>query len=289
LTSLLAGRGVYAEAADGRPVFILPWESNVLIGTTDLPFEGDPSEAVAEEAEIDYLLAAVNDVLPQARLARNEIDFHYSGVRPLPFADAATPAAITRRHALHWHAEAPLPLCSVIGGKLTTCRSLAEEAAAEVLARLGRSPTADSRDRTLPGGHEYPPDEPALATARTRLARENGLSEGQVRAVWPLVGNRLEELFRDIGPISAENLPGTELPVAFAQWAIEHEWVTTLADLVERRLMLLFHAGLSRSCCRKLADLLVAAGKLPAHLAESEVEALIEGLRLRYGKRVVDA
>jgi glycerol-3-phosphate dehydrogenase len=286
LRSLLGDRGIYVEAADGRPVFILPWAGNVLIGTTDVPFERGPEQAVAGDDEIDYLLDAVNQVLPQAALGQHDIDSHYSGVRPLPYADAATPAAITRRHALHWHTDAPLPLCSVIGGKLTTCRSLAEEAAGELLTRLGLRRSADSRERTIPGGHEYPSDAAALEAAWRRLSQRSGWTIEQVRAVWPLIGTRTEEVVDACAGQSATSLPGTDLPAAFARWIIEHEWVTTLDDLVERRLMLIFDPRLSVGCLVELAGLLAAAGRLAPSDLDAHVKATIRRLGERYGKKV---
>jgi glycerol-3-phosphate dehydrogenase len=150
LGELLAGQAVYAEARDGRPVFLLPFRGGTLIGTTDIPFTGDPADAVATEEELAYLLSVVNDLFPDAHLARGDIVMHQCGVRPLPYVDAATPAAITRRHLLVWNDAAPVPVLSLVGGKLTTCRSLAEEAAASVLARIGRQATKNSRERPVP-------------------------------------------------------------------------------------------------------------------------------------------
>jgi glycerol-3-phosphate dehydrogenase len=150
LAELLQGQAVYSEARDGRPVFLLPFLGGTLVGTTDIPFEGDPAQAVATDEEIDYLLQVVADVFPDAGVSRGDIAMHQCGVRPLPYADAKTPAAITRRHLLVWNDESPLPLVSLVGGKLTTCRSLAEETAAAVLARLGKKPHTTSRDRPIP-------------------------------------------------------------------------------------------------------------------------------------------
>src|SRR5262245_9818612 len=150
LTELLCGQGVYTEARDGRPVFLLPFGAGTLVGTTDIPFEGDPAIAVATEPELDYLLAVVSDVFPDAGLTREDIAMHQCGVRPLPYADAQTPAAITRRHQLVWNDESQVPLVSLVGGKLTTCPSRAEETAAAVLGRLGRTVVANSRERTIP-------------------------------------------------------------------------------------------------------------------------------------------
>jgi glycerol-3-phosphate dehydrogenase len=131
-------------------VFLLPFGAGTLIGTTDIPFTGDPADVVATEAELTYLLSVVNDTFPTAGLTRADIAMHQCGVRPLPYVDAKTPAAITRRHQLVWNDESPALLVSLVGGKLTTCRSLAEETAAAVLARLNKSVTANSRERAIP-------------------------------------------------------------------------------------------------------------------------------------------
>ena len=92
----------------------------------------------------------MNDTFPTAGLARTDIAMHQCGVRPLPYVDAKTPAAITRRHQLVWNEQSPVPLVSLVGGKLTTCRSLAEETAAAILPRLNKKVTANSRERPIP-------------------------------------------------------------------------------------------------------------------------------------------
>lgn len=149
LAACLRGQAIYTEAKDGRPVFLLPFGEGTLVGTTDLPFTGDPATARATEEELAYLIDVVNSLFPVAQLQRSELAMHQCGVRPLPFVDASTPAAITRRHQLVWSEGAAVPLVSLVGGKLTTCRSLAEETAAAVLGRLGKRVTIDSRDRPI--------------------------------------------------------------------------------------------------------------------------------------------
>ncbi len=149
LRNRLDGNGVYLEADDGRPIFLLPLGDATLIGTTDLVFGGDPQDAVATEDEIEYLVAAVNQVFPDLQFARDEVTLHYCGVRPLPFADNTTPGAITRRHLLEEHADASVPFYSIVGGKLTTSRSLAEETASTVLTRVGREIKSTSCDRPI--------------------------------------------------------------------------------------------------------------------------------------------
>jgi glycerol-3-phosphate dehydrogenase len=254
LKELLAGRAVYMEAPDGRPVFILPFINGMLVGTTDEPFEGDPADAVATTPELDYLIAVVNEVFPDVRLSRDDIDMHYAGVRPLPHTDAATPGAISRRHWMEAHSNCEVPMYSIIGGKLTTSRSLAEEAAGEILRRLGLPRIADSRERPI-----AEPEPVASAVRGDRDAQSGG----------------------------EPKLIGTPIPLATVRDVIRSEWATTLDDLVERRLMLLYHPNLERRCLDQLADLLVEAGLLLADQKSAAVDAVVDRLLTHFGKRVM--
>jgi glycerol-3-phosphate dehydrogenase len=139
---------IYLEArSDGRPVFIIPWNKLYLIGTTDVRFEGDPDEVRCEDWEIDYLLSETNLALPGAKLTRDSILQTYSGVRPLPYQSS------TRRHFIREHPQLP-NLLSIVGGKLTTYRSLSEECVDLIFRKLGR-------------------DSPPCRTAKENLAADN--------------------------------------------------------------------------------------------------------------------
>jgi len=293
LREMLSERGVYAEASDGRPVFILPWCGGALIGTTDIAYEGDPGAATASEEELDYLLASVNDVFPDARLSRDDVALHYAGVRPLPYVDQSTPAAITRRHWLEAHQDAPLPLFSVIGGKLTTCRSLAEQAVASILSRLGRRPQTNSRARPVSGAIAEHSRGLDPASDMRSFADRRQLELDQVRAVWALCGARSEAMLSAMpgdrpGGEEAVCVAGSRLPRQFVRSVIRREWVVGLADLVERRLMLLYHQRLSLGCLRELAELMAQEGVLPADRVPSEVQACRERLGLHFGRDVED-
>ena len=284
LRQAIGDRGLYIEAEDGRPVFVLPLGEGVLVGTTDEPFTGDPRDAVATDDELDYLVGVVQSAFPQVGITRSTIDWHYSGVRPLPYVGAATPAGITRRHRLEEHADCPLPFFSIIGGKLTTQRALAEETTAAVLGRLGQQPQATSRARLVPGAEGYPTDEATCRDNLDRLASEIGLSREQFDAVWPLYGTRIRDVMAGADSAREQNVPDTNLPAALVHWAIEHEWAQTLDDLVERRLMLLYAPQLSTASLRFLAESLVVAGKLAAGDVDSAVAATTERLHTRFGK-----
>jgi len=131
---------MYLEArSDGRPIFIIPWNKLYLIGTTDVRFEGNPDEVRCEPWEVDYLLAETNLALPNAKLTRDSILDTYSGVRPLPVTDDKDEQSITRRHFIREHPRLP-NLLSIVGGKLTTYRSLAEECVDLIFRKLGKAP-----------------------------------------------------------------------------------------------------------------------------------------------------
>ena len=288
LVEQLNGDAVYVEAADGRPVFLLPFGDATLIGTTDLAFDGDPGDAVATPEEISYLLTAANEVFPLIRLTSKDVALHYAGVRPLPHvASAGSTGSITRRHSLEEHGSAILPIYSVVGGKLTTCRALAEEVSRVILARLQLPYRADSRERPLPGGERYPADQTQLDEEIAGIAQATGLSGSQVASVWPLFGTETGELLGRPG--ESESLAGTEIPVRLVRSVIRNEWVNRLSDLVERRLMLLYHRGLTEATLQQLAELLCEEGKLPPADVADQVSHYRHRLAAKFGRVVTSS
>jgi glycerol-3-phosphate dehydrogenase len=251
LRRALGDAAVYAEADDGRPVFILPFGDGTLIGTTDLPYDGDPADAVATPAEIGYLLGLANSIFPELRLSTDDVALHYAGVRPLPFADRTVPAAVTRRHAVTEQPGTPWPCYTLVGGKLTTCRQLAEDAAAVVLRRLGREPGPVSHDRKLP------PECYATPPARGPNYPGDGADPATRAAA------RIEVL--DV---------------------IRRTFVRRLEDLVERRLMLLFARRLTRRTLEELAQVMIEAGVLDPAAKAAEVERTVARLATHFGRKL---
>jgi len=295
LRESLGSEGVYAEARDGRPIFVLPFGEAALVGTTDERFEGPPDEVVASRAELDYLIATVNELFPQVGMTEADVSMHYCGVRPLPAVPAGTTAAITRRHWLQPNDQCEVPLYSVIGGKLTTCRSLAEESVEQILPRLGARVEANSRQRILPGGAGVPDNPEGIERIWSQWRAEFGVTRDQARAVWELCGMEGSTALRQG---SERDSPGAAreedcitdclLPRRFVRWTIEHEWAQRLCDLVERRLMLIYHPELSRQSLRELAEMLVAGGKLAPQEVTGEVERVVQRLDHRFGKQVLN-
>jgi len=235
---------IYVEAeTDGRPFFILPWNSKYLIGTTDLRYEGDLDKTQIDNDEIDYLLGETNRVVPKAKLTREQILYTYSGVRPLPFTNAQDEQSITRRHFIREHPALP-SLLSIVGGKLTTYRSLAEETVDLVLQKLtprwhreqlARRVMRESTTAQvpLPGGADFNVfcKDFKQRSHLPKATNDRWLRIYGTRAslILDLIENdqSLNEIFDDeTGALAAEIV-----------FAFENELATTLSDCLLRRTM----------------------------------------------------
>jgi len=230
---------LYIEARqDGRPYFIIPWNDLYLIGTTDIRFEGDPDRIVASEDEIAYLLTETNLAIPDANLEREDVLYTFSGLRPLPYQEEGDAGAITRKHIIKDHAPKIEGLLSIIGGKLTTYRSLAEETVDAAFAKLGRkAPKSRSRTQPLPGGEgDYPSFAEHFVTNRPDwLSAES--------AVWMLsvYGSRARQLVvlaEEDAALREPLVPGMPGIAAAIPLAFNDEFAKTLADVLLRRTML---------------------------------------------------
>ena len=289
LIEALGGDAVYAEAQDGRLVFLIPIEFGVMVGTTDDRFDQRPEQARSTETEVAYLLQLAHEIFPQVTLSEDDIFATCSGVRPLPYSDGSKTAAISRGHSIDERSVNGIPVLTLIGGKLTTCRALGEEVADRVLAQLGVTRTVSTRERIVAGGEKYPTGDNAVEAAIKDLAAASGESPDTCRAVWRLIGTQSVALFSEKGrPFSEKKatVVGTALPVDFVRDIIASEWVTTLEDLVERRLLLALHPTLTRETLVSLAELLHSARPNPVSVEEM-VERACQRLRMFYARRDV--
>jgi len=230
------GRQAYLiQNSDKRVIFINPYQNDLaLIGTTDIPYEGRPEDVAADESEIDYLIKVVNRYFKRG-LARGDVVYSFSGVRPLYDDNADNPSAVTRDYIFELDApDAQAPLLSVFGGKITTFRKLAEHALdriAPFFPHMGKPWTAKAH---LPGGDianadfeqflgdlagEYPWMPASL------LKHYGRLYGTRTRA---LVGaaRSLDELGRCFGKDFFERE---------AAYLFDREWAVTSADIIERR------------------------------------------------------
>ena len=258
--------GVYVEAgSDARPLFILPWNGLLLVGTTDERV--DVPSAAMDSQELEYLAAETERVFPAAAGLASRVLYTYTGVRPLPYQPRGAEGSITRRHLIRRH-RAARGLYSVVGGKLTTHRALAEDVLDALRGQLpGLERRRPTRDRPLPG---------ALAPKeRDELLADVGAQLGAAQAarLWNVYGSaarRIAELARADADLGAA-LGRSPVLVAELVHAQEAEWAATLEDFLRRRCMAGLDADFGLDAAESAARWRVRLGMADAARAESEL------------------
>jgi glycerol-3-phosphate dehydrogenase len=241
---------IYVEAqSDGRPFFIIPWNGKYLIGTTDIRYQDNLDDVRINSDEIDYLLAETNRVLPSAKLTREQILYTYAGVRPLPNTGDKDGASTTRRHFIRVHPELR-GLFSIVGGKLTTYRSLAEETVDLVMTKLPPHSDGAGADRSLKCRTDQEPlpgaDIGDANSFRKQVKQFSRLPRGKKR-LRRIYGSRALMVLKLIQEDSAlGEVFDSETGALAAEivFAVRHELATTLADSLLRRTMV----GLNSTC-----------------------------------------
>ena len=279
------GSEFYFEHEDGRLVLILPFFNRVMIGTTDIRID-KPDEAVASEAEIDYLLAMVNKVFPSVRVERSNIVFTFSGVRPLPHSDGGATGQISRDHSIRTIApddERRYPIHSLIGGKWTTFRAFAEQTSDLVLSDLGRQRCQSTAKLPIGGGRDYPRDEAARENWLRELGRRSELPPDRLKQLFERYGTRAEEFARSLR--AADDHPLTHhcgYSRREVEFILREEKVARLDDLLLRRSLIAMLGELTRELLHELAE--IAAEKLcwtPERKAQ-EIQRAIKILRVKH-------
>jgi glycerol-3-phosphate dehydrogenase len=220
---------------DRRVVFMIPYEERfTLVGTTDVPHDGDPSRPEASAAEVEYLCRAANRYLRRA-VSPAEVLWRYAGVRPLYDDGSVSPSAVTRDYVLRLDTDqGSAPVLSVFGGKITTYRRLAEHAIekfAPWFPGMGSAWTADvpMPGATLPAGdaprflqrlqERYPQLPQPLLRA---LVRRHGA------LAYDVLGNAATAA--DLGAHF-----GAELYAREIDYLVEQEWAASAEDVLWRR------------------------------------------------------
>ncbi|MBT8082997.1 MAG: glycerol-3-phosphate dehydrogenase [Gammaproteobacteria bacterium] len=262
----------YVEAAaDGRPFFIIPWYGQYLIGTTDIRYDEDLDAIRASEAEVDYLLAETNRVFPAAGLSRDDIHYAYAGVRPLPYKTKGPESAITRRHIIRLNDDVATGLVSIIGGKLTTYRHLAEQTVDKVGKLLQRRlPACRTDDTDLPGAW-------GMEAAREKLEALGLLSTSGIDRLLEVYGGRAAAIAEicDNEPEFARALDDARTVLAAeVAFAIREEFAGTLEDIVFRRMMIGLGADQGRALYDAIAVLAAAEYGWDPERLEEQRDAL---------------
>jgi glycerol-3-phosphate dehydrogenase len=241
---------IYTEAADGRPIFVLPWNDQIMVGTTEVADNNDPSKTIPSADEISYLVRSVAQLFPKAKITAQSVKYSFAGVRPLPYSPGNRLSDVTRKHILHDHADdGASRMISVIGGKLTTAASLARECA----RKIGLKAPAEPNTFAMGPG---PALDPLLDDAVLEIARIGAVSEESARGMLEWHGKRAADIARTAlvsAELRAPICPHTSHIIAEVVEAYRREYAVSLGDVLLRRVPVALGACWSESCSREAA------------------------------------
>jgi glycerol-3-phosphate dehydrogenase len=225
---------IYTEAPDGRPFFVIPWNGQLLVGTTELRDDSSPDSVTPSESEIEYLLAGFNRLYPYRTKTRSDVIGMFCGVRALPTGtEPRNLCAVTRRSFIHDHANDGFPgMYSIVGGKLTTAAAVARQCARSMGLAVEEPEiphvalgTASGFDSTLV---QWSYQAAALCGVSPESAQAT--AEWHGRCAFSIL--RRAQTDR---PLARPIVDGTDHLLAEAVHAVQQEYAMTLGDILLRR------------------------------------------------------
>ncbi|WP_458781968.1 glycerol-3-phosphate dehydrogenase/oxidase [Arthrobacter sp. D3-16] len=261
LLAACRGREIFFEHTDGRIVLIYPMGDRVLVGTTDIDADMT-QDAVCTDEEIEYFFELIGHVFPNIPVKREQIVYTFSGVRPLPHHDATQPGFVSRDYRIERRgpvsggAGAGAVVLSLVGGKWTTFRALAEHLTNDVLAELGVHRKVSTAQLAIGGGAGFPADEAGVQKwIKDHMAA--GRDADRTAGLLTRYGTRAQEVmaFLDGGPDhllhSTRELSAREL-----EFMAAHEQVGHLVDVLIRRTSLAFRGLVTGELLNEVAEVL---------------------------------
>ena len=265
---------IYFVNRDGRICIFYVVDGKVIAGATDIP--ADDPETVCDEGEVDYLLQSLQQAFPSIHVDRSHVVFRFCGVRPLPRSNALTPGQISRDHSfpvLPAGNGIDFPVYSLVGGKWTSFRALAEQTADAILRVLGRPRVRSSADLPIGGGKGYP-----------RLPEGTGLAQQRLLVLLERYGTVADR-------VAAYMQAGPDAPLAshagYSRREIEYmalnERVVHLDDLIMRRTLIGILGELSLPLLKELAAIVSRVLEWPEEKTAAEIERTVEIFKRVYG------
>ncbi|YCH19560.1 glycerol-3-phosphate dehydrogenase/oxidase [Arthrobacter sp. D1-29] len=255
------GREIFFEHTDGRIVLIYPMGDRVLVGTTDVDADM-AQDAICTDEEIAYFIDLIGHVFPAITVRRDHIVYTFSGVRPLPRHDETQPGFVSRDYRIERrgpeHNGTGAVVLSLVGGKWTTFRAMAEHLANDVLAELGMERKVSTAQLAIGGGAGFPADGHGVQKW-IKGHMSAGRDAHRTEVLLTRYGTRAEEVigFLDAGPDRLLH-SSRELSVRELEFMARHEHVAHLTDVLIRRTSLAFRGLVTGELLNELADVLAA-------------------------------
>ncbi|QIM16758.1 glycerol-3-phosphate dehydrogenase/oxidase [Leucobacter insecticola] len=269
LLEATAGREMFFEHSDGRIVLIYPLKERVLVGTTDI--NADPREAsVCSDDEIDYFFDLIPHVFPSISVDRSQIVYTFSGIRPLPKHDETLPGFVSRDYRIEQGWIGGVRTLSLVGGKWTTFRALAEHLGDTALELLGASRLVSSRNTVIGGGAGFPRDR---ASRRIWISRNaHGHDPELVSRLLDRYGTKASDVLTALPakPHALASAPGYFVEELAHLAGAEH--VVHLDDVMLRRTSIAFVGGVTQETLEEIAAAVAPVLGWDAAMQKTEVD-----------------
>jgi glycerol-3-phosphate dehydrogenase len=250
---------------DGRLFFVIPWNDFTLIGTTDTDYRGDPADAAADEADVRYLVAEARRAFPGAPFDR--IHYTMAGVRALAREEGVKEGDVSRKHELLDHEREGSPgLLSVVGGKITAYRAIAEEVTDLACRKIGRAVRSTTAQAPLPGAGDA--GEASATAVAAGIEAES--AEHLVHVYGALAETVVAYVERDRS-LAARLCPHSPTIAAELVSAVDGEWAQSCADALLRRTALGLASCQGLDCLDRVTE--VMGARLEWDAARREQEA----------------
>jgi glycerol-3-phosphate dehydrogenase len=245
----------------GGRAFVVRWGDYCYLGTTDTPYDGDPDDPRCDRHEAELLLESLNETLT-TKLELADITGTWAGLRPLIDTGRGDTAELSREHEI----TVAEGVVTVAGGKLTICRSMAEEAVDRVCQLLKTRRGCRTRNAPIIGGAGF--DAEAVEATGGLFSHLSGRYGTEARFV---------EDIALADPATAEPMmPGLPYCWAEAVFAIRHEMATTVSDILTRRIPARFlNSPQAAAVAHRVGELLVRELGVPAAEAERQVAGYV--------------
>lgn len=240
------------KTSDGRVLFVIPWHDKVIAGTTDTLIKKPKIEPRAQETEIDFILETINLHLSK-KASRKDVLSIFSGLRPLvkPKGDEVKTKEVSRSHKIIVSGQ----LVSIIGGKWTTYRRMAEDVVDKVIKTYGfRNSRSVTKDIAIHGNVK-----PAEEIRHDHLF---------------IYGSEVEKYLRfEASKPEYKDKIHPEYPYTVGQivWSIRFEMARTVEDFLGRRIrLLLLDARAAMTATKKVSEIMAEEFGYDKHWAHKQ-------------------
>jgi len=228
---------LYIDTPDGRMIFIIPRLKITYIGTTDTEYKGDKNRVLTNKKDVQYLLDAVNAMLPSCGLKEEDVVSSWAGLRPLIYEEGKSASEISRKDEIF---ESESGLLSIAGGKLTGYRKMSKKIVDLVVERItkseNRSLKACNTDQMPLAGGPFENSHAVVKYVETIAQKVKALNLPNYFATYLVYnyGRQSEQILNNISNFSTGDSE-VDLVRSELDFVVKNELVISAEDFFNRR------------------------------------------------------